>query len=608
MKDSYIKNFFKSQNKLIKRVILVSNDITLIFVSLITSSFIITENYSISSGMSFWIILLTGSIFYYKGMHNNVVKNIGLQYVYTSMGVILSIFFVYSLVIGFILEDIILSKVVFISGFIVSFLIILSRIVAKFLLYENNNFKEKIILYTDYDDISNAVNLAANSKNFELVGIINLKKKNKGRLVDNIEIFGIDNFTKLAKKYNVSKLFIVSTSNIKDLDKDLFKQITSLPIQVFKIPDLNDIISKKDSFSDLKHLSLEDFIAREVDDRIVLKPGNDEIIKDKIVLVTGAGGSIGSVLSKQVIANKPKLLIIIDNSEFALFKIESEIAKIKCDIEVISRLINIADENSLSSVFHEFNIDTVYHAAAYKHVNILENEIRAAMINNIIGTHNLLTKCHSNDVKKFVMISTDKAATPTTVMGKTKKFCELIVKYFDNKNEDSAYLSVRFGNVFNSSGSVIQIFKDQIEKGEDLTLTNTEVDRFFMSIQEAVKLVIRASQMSKGGEVFVLDMGTPIKILDIAKRMIHLSGNTIKTDSNPSGDIGIIITGLKKGEKMHEILSENPIESTKNSQIMISTDDRKMRDIEKSMEIITDAINRNDVQTMKEILDITVYK
>jgi FlaA1/EpsC-like NDP-sugar epimerase len=326
------------------------------------------------------------------------------------------------------------------------------------------------------------------------------------------------------------------------------------------------------------------------------------------VLVTGAGGSIGSVLTKQVIANNPKLLILIDNSEFALFKIESEIAKIKCDIEVVPRLINIADENSLSSVFQEFNIDTVYHAAAYKHVNILENEIRAAMINNIIGTHNLLTKCHSNGVKKFVMISTDKAATPTTVMGKTKKFCELIVKYFDNKNEDSAYLSVRFGNVFNSSGSVIQIFKDQIENGEDLTLTDPAVDRFFMSIQEAAKLVIRASQMGKGGEVFVLDMGTPIKIIDIAKRMIHLSGNTIKNDSNPNGDIGIIITGLKKGEKMHEILSENPIKNTENPQIMISTDDRKMSDIKKSMGIITDAINRNDVQAMKEILDITVYK
>ena len=206
------------------------------------------------------------------------------------------------------------------------------------------------------------------------------------------------------------------------------------------------------------------------------------------------------------------------------------------------------------------------------------------------------------------MISTDKAATPTTVMGKTKKFCELIVKHFDDKDKNSAFLSVRFGNVFNSSGSVIQIFKNQIKKGEDLTLTDPLVDRFFMSIQEAVKLVIQASQMGKGGEVFVLDMGTPIKILDIAKRMIHLSGNTIKTDSNPSGDIGIIITGLKKGEKMHEILSENPIQNTDNPQIMLSTDDRIVSNIDESMKIIVDAIKDNDIELMKKVLDITVYK
>ena len=608
MKDGYIKSFFKDQSKLIKRIILISNDIILVLSSLVISSFIINQNYDILNGTFFSITLITVALFFYKNMHNNVIKNIGLQYVYTSMTLTLSIFFTFSIIIAFFLKDISLSKVVFISGFIVFFLIILSRIVAKFLLYENTYPKEKIILYTDYEDISEAINLAVNSKNFELIGIINLKKKNKGRLIDNIKIFDIDDFTKLVEKHKVGKLFIISTRNIKDIDQDLFKQITSLPIKVFKIPDLNDIISKKDSFSDLKHLSLEDFIARDTDDKITLLAGSDNIIKDKIVLVTGAGGSIGSVLARQVISNKPKLLIILDNSEFGLFKIESELVKIKADTKIISRLANIADEHSLTSIFKEFNIDTVYHAAAYKHVNILENEIRAAMMNNIVGTHNLLTKCHSNSVKKFVMISTDKAATPTTVMGKTKKFCELIVKHFDDKNKNSSYLSVRFGNVFNSSGSVIQIFKDQIEKGEDLTLTDPGVDRFFMSIQEAVKLVIQASQMGKGGEVFVLDMGTPLKILDIAKRMIHLSGNTIKTNSNPSGDIGIIITGLKKGEKMHEILSENPIKNTDNPQIMISTDNRKIIDIEKSIESIKDAIDKNDTQVMEEILNITVYK
>jgi FlaA1/EpsC-like NDP-sugar epimerase len=201
------------------------------------------------------------------------------------------------------------------------------------------------------------------------------------------------------------------------------------------------------------------------------------------------------------------------------------------------------------------------------------------------------------------MISTDKAANPSTVMGKTKKFCELIVENFNRKNNNGIYLSVRFGNVFNSSGSVIQIFKHQIKKGQDLTLTDADVTRFFMSIEEAVKLVIKASIIGKGGEVFVLDMGTPIKILDIAKRMIHLSGNTIKSESNPDGDIGITITGLKKGEKLHEILSENPVSKTEHPQILLSTEDKNEYDTEKRIKSIIKAVNENDQESMKKILD-----
>ena len=200
------------------------------------------------------------------------------------------------------------------------------------------------------------------------------------------------------------------------------------------------------------------------------------------------------------------------------------------------------------------------------------------------------------------MISTDKAATPTTVMGKTKKFCELIVEYFNKKNKNSAFLSVRFGNVFNSSGSVIQIFKEQIENGEDLTLTDPNVDRFFMSIDEAVKLVIKASQMGRGGEVFVLDMGTPIKIIDIAKRMIHLSGNTIKNELNPNGDIGIKITGLQKGEKMHEILSESPIDITDNPQIMLATESRKIDKLEEKINQIKTHIQNDNLVELNKIL------
>ena len=605
MNKRAIANLLIKQNKLVKRFIVISNDFLIVLFSFLISSSIFSGVFSLESHIFhvLLIIFITGIIFYYRNIHDNVIKNIGIQYIYNLSFVIFVSFFSYYISIRFLMEDILFANIVFVSGFISFFLILFSRITAKYILYDNVSTKEKIILYTDYKDVSGAVNLAANSTNFELVGIIHSEKKNEGRLIDNIKIFGIGSFSKLVKEKGVYKLFIASDNNIKDLDKSLFEQIISLPIKVFKIPDLEDIISKKDSFNDLKNLSLEDFISRKVDDEIKLTDKENKIIKDKVVLITGAGGSIGSVLSKQIIVNGPKKLIILDNSEFNLFKIQSDLKSINSDIEVVSKLVDIANKNLLHSVFNQFTIDTVYHAAAYKHVNILEDEVQTAINNNIIGTYSLLNECHSSNVKNFVMISTDKAANPSTIMGKTKKFCELMVQYFDNKNESSSYVSVRFGNVFNSSGSVIQIFKNQIKQGKDLTVTDPNVDRFFMSIEEAVKLVIKASIIGRGGEVFVLDMGTPIKILDIAKRMIHLSGNTIKSESNPDGDIGITITGLKQGEKLHEILSENPVSNTEHPQILLSTENRNAYDIEKRIESIMKAFNENDQESMRKILD-----
>lgn len=590
------------QDRRIKRLIVILNDILLVTFSFIISGLVINK-FFIFDRYYLLFLGISGIFFFYRKIYDNVIKNIGLKYISSLIiGVVLS-FSSYYLFIKFIIKDSIAAEIIFNSGFITFFLILLSRMIARFLLYENFLPKEKIILYTDYENIDEVVNLASSSINFELVAIISSEERNKGRFIDGIEIFNINSFKKIVEKHYISKLFIASHHNLKELDSNLFDSITSFPIKVFKIPDLQDIISKKGSFDDLKHLSLEDFISRKANDGIKLSDEENEIIKNKIVLVTGAGGSIGSILSKQIFANKPKLLIILDNSEFGLFKIESELKTMNNNSKVVSKLINIADKDLLKTIFTDFNIDTVYHAAAYKHVNILENEIKSAIKNNVIGTYYLVNECSKNNVKNFVMISTDKAANPSTVMGKTKKFCELIVENCNRRNTNGIYLSVRFGNVFNSSGSVIQIFKHQIKKGQDLTLTDANVTRFFMSIEEAVKLVIKASVIGRGGEVFVLDMGTPIKILDIAERMIHLSGNTIKSESNPYGDIGITITGLKKGEKLHEILSENPVSKTEHPQILLSTEDRNESDVEKRIESIIKAVNENDQESMKKILD-----
>ncbi len=602
MNQRKITNYLVSQNRSIKKILVIINDAILVTMAFLIMSQSLGEIFR----FDFYYILflsISGILFFYNKIYDNVIQNIGIRYISKIIILIGISFLSYFLLAKFIFNNHLLGQIIFYSSFLSFFLIIFSRLSARFILYENIEEKEKIILYTDYDDIGEAVNLAANSVKYKLVGIISSTTNNKGGFIDGIEILPIKDTKKLALENKVSKLFIASDHDIKNLDSDLFNIITSFPIQVFKIPNLKSIIARNDSFNNLQNLSLEDFIVRKVDNEIKLNDKDNQIIKDKTVLITGAGGSIGSVLAKQIIINKPKLLIILDHSEAALFKIHLSLESMNLDVKIVTKLINLSDRNLTRSVFKDFKIDTIYHAAAYKHVNILENELKSAINNNILGTYYLMNQCYSNGIKNFVLISTDKAVKPSTIMGRTKKFCELIVQYFQNKDKNNNYVAVRFGNVFNSSGSVIQIFKDQISKNQDLTVTDKNVTRFFMSIEEAVKLVIQASVIGKGGEIFVLEMGEPIKIIDIAERMIYLSGKTIKSESNPSGDIGIKFTGLKQGEKLHEILSKEDVVKTINSQILLSQDSHSnIHNIDSIIDSLIDAVSVDDNDLMKEIL------
>ena len=602
MKLKKITDYLVSQNRSIKKILVIINDAILVTMAFLIMSQSLGEIFKFDIYYTLFL-LISGILFFYNKIYDNVIQNIGIRYISKIIILIGISFLSYYLLANFFFNNHLLSQIIFNSSFLSFFLIIFSRLLARFLLYENTEEKEKIILYTDYQDIGEAVNLAANSVKYKLVGIISSTSNSKGGFVDGIEILPIKDAKRLALKNKVSKLFIASDFDIKDLDSNLFDIITSFPIQVFKIPNLKDIVARNDSFNNLQNLSLEDFIVRKVDNEIKLNDKDNQIIKDKTVLITGAGGSIGSVLAKQIIINKPKLLIILDHSEVALFDIHSSLESMNVNVKIVTKLINLADKNLTRSVFKDFKIDTIYHAAAYKHVNILENEMKSAINNNILGTYYLMNQCYGNGIKNFVLISTDKAVNPSTIMGRTKKFCELIVQYFQKKDNNNNYVAVRFGNVFNSSGSVIQIFKEQISKNQDLTVTDKNVTRFFMSIEEAVKLVIQASVIGKGGEIFVLEMGEPIKIIDIAERMIYLSGKTIKSESNPSGDIGIKFTGLKQGEKLHEILSKEDVVKTINSQILLSQDSHSnIHNIDSMIDSLIDAVSVDDNDLMKDIL------
>jgi FlaA1/EpsC-like NDP-sugar epimerase len=332
-----------------------------------------------------------------------------------------------------------------------------------------------------------------------------------------------------------------------------------------------DVMEGKVSFSDIRRVEIEDLLGREPVAPNELLLGRT--IVGKTVLVTGAGGSIGSELCRQIIQIGASRLILFDMSEYALYAIESELRRIcaaeGAEVELIPLLGSVCEAQTLREVFSRFSIDTVFHAAAYKHVPLVEANAIEAIRNNVFGTLMLVELAHEAAVPDFILISTDKAVRPTNVMGATKRCAEEIVQSFAARPSAGRYSMVRFGNVLGSSGSVVPLFRRQIEAGGPITLTHKDVTRYFMTIPEAANLVIQAGGLAKGGEVFVLDMGNPVRIYDLARTMIQLSGLSVRDAQHPEGDIEIVEVGLRPGEKLFEelIIGECPIR-TKHPRIM----------------------------------------
>ena len=321
----------------------------------------------------------------------------------------------------------------------------------------------------------------------------------------------------------------------------MLEHLDDLSVHVQTIPSMPELLSGKATIEQLREVQIEELLGR---DPVPPMPGlMSKCIKNKAVLVTGAGGSIGSELCRQVVQQEPKQIILFDVSEFNLYKIERELLAWLHDNQlstpVYPLLGNVTDRQRISSIIQHFSIDTIYHAAAYKHVPLVEHNVIEGVTNNVIGTQVLAEEAAKAEVKHFILISTDKAVRPTNVMGATKRFAEMILQSLAKEHKSTVFSMVRFGNVLGSSGSVVPLFRKQIREGGPITVTQKDITRFFMTIPEAAGLVIQAGSMSEGGDVFVLDMGESVKIVDLAKRMIQLYGLEIKTEENPDGDIAI---------------------------------------------------------------------
>ncbi|WP_162245137.1 nucleoside-diphosphate sugar epimerase/dehydratase [Devosia sp. Root436] len=393
-----------------------------------------------------------------------------------------------------------------------------------------------------------------NSPELRAVAFIDDDRMLHGRDVAGLRVYGPDDLDELIEHYEVAEVIVTVDGQAVDKRRAKLESLERFPVTVRILPPLADIASGRHLVNLVRQVEITDLLGREpvVPDADLL----ERRITGKQVLVTGAGGSIGSELCRHIVRLRPERLILLECSEAALYQIDRNLRALAPECEVVARLGSIGDRRLLDRLFAEFAIDTVYHAAAHKHVPLVENNVLEAARNNVLGTQTLVDACLAAAVKTFVLISTDKAVRPTNVMGATKRWAELLVQEASEtaRLQGRMFCAVRFGNVLGSSGSVIPLFREQIAAGGPVTLTHREVTRYFMSIPEAVALVIQAGSMAVGGEIFVLEMGEPIKIYDLARNMIHMSGQTVRDEANPHGDIEIKVTGLREGEKLYEEL------------------------------------------------------
>ena len=419
------------------------------------------------------------------------------------------------------------------------------------------------------------------------------------------------NIEKLINKKNIEIILLALPSITRQKRNQIINNLNKFKVKVKTLPSVQDIVEGRVSISDIKDLSIEDLLNREqVKPNLQLLSKN---ISSKVVMVTGAGGSIGSEISRQIIKLKPKKLILIEFNEFALYKINEKLKNINQNIKIIPLLINIQNKSKIEEMFKTFKIDTVYHAAAYKHVPLVEENICESVKNNVFGTFILAEAALKYNVSNFVIISSDKAVRSTNVMGATKRLAEICVQsLYDNQNQKSKFAIVRFGNVLQSSGSVIPKFKKQIKEGGPITLTHPDVTRYFMTITEASQLVIQAGAMAEKCEVFVLDMGESIKIKDLIERMIKLSGFLIKDSKNLDGDIKIKITGLRPGEKLYEelLMGDSP-QPTIHEKIQKAQDPFiPFNKLKIDLDNLSNLIEDNKVEDVKNVLSnlVTSYQ
>ncbi len=498
------------------------------------------------------------------------------------------------------------------------FAIISSRLLVKYLLGNNysysikSNIKKNVLVYGAGDAGRQLVIALENSPEFVVKGFLDDNHQLRNQVLFGKTIYSSADLEKLVKFNDISLVFLALPSIGRNKRNTIIKTLNEYRLVVKTLPSISEIVDGRITISDIKDLDVDDLLNREKvePDKKLLNKN----IRLKTVLVTGAGGSIGSELCRQIIKLQPNKLLLIELNEFVLYKIYEELIANNKNLKIVPLLVNAQDQGKLELIIDTFKVETVYHAAAYKHVPLVESNITEGVKNNVFSTLAVVKASMNKKVSDLVLVSSDKAVRPTNIMGASKRLAELCVQalYNSDKNINVNFSIVRFGNVLESSGSVIPKFKKQIKDGGPVTLTHKDVTRYFMTTTEAAQLVIQAGAMGKRAEVFLLDMGESVKINDLINKMINLSGLTVKDNSNPGGDIEIKITGLRPGEKLYEelLIGDNPKKTIHTKIKKISETFISFNELELELKKLKRLLDENKAEEVKFLLEkiLKVYK
>ncbi|MBD1390505.1 polysaccharide biosynthesis protein [Neiella sp. HB171785] len=464
--------------------------------------------------------------------------------------------------------------------------------------------KEKVVIFGVGSAGRQLVTALNAGIDYHPVAFVDEKQRFVGTTVLGLAVYSLDQLDKLKKRHGRIKVLLALPDTTADRRRELIHKIEPHALEVLQVPKMSDIVSGKQRIDELRPVRVEEVLGREPVQPI--PELFERNIRNKVVMVTGAGGSIGSELCRQVLAQQPRVLVFFELCEFNLYQIDNELTKRAKEqgTMLVSVLGSVMDGKLMRNTMRQYRVDTVYHAAAYKHVPIVEANSMSGVRNNIFGTKEAAEAAIDCNVETFVLVSTDKAVRPTNVMGATKRFAELVLQALAQEPHNTRFVMVRFGNVLDSSGSVMPLFKKQIAQGGPITVTHPEIIRYFMTIPEAAQLVIQAGAMGTGGNVYVLDMGAPVRIVELAYKMVHLMGRSVKDERNPHGDIEIRFTGLRPGEKLYEelLIGEDTID-TQHPRIMSASEvSLPLSETIPLLDKLEVALERHDAHQIKRIL------